>query len=79
MVGGGDPDHLAGVDRYFGELVHEVLCRVVFQQAVERAQWVVLRVGAGFVDFVNDDHRVGVLAVHQGLEHLAGFGALPLR
>ncbi|EWS63850.1 hypothetical protein Y695_02913 [Hydrogenophaga sp. T4] len=79
VVGGGDPDHLAGVDRHFGELVHEVLRRVVLQQAVERAQWVVLRVGAGLVDLVDHDHRVGVLAVHQGLEHLARFGALPLR
>jgi hypothetical protein len=34
---------------------------------------------AGFVDLVEHDHRVGILALDQGLEHLARFGALPLR
>ncbi|MCY1548576.1 hypothetical protein D9M68_846970 [compost metagenome] len=79
VIGGGDPDHLAGVDRHLGELVDEALRRVVFQQAVERTQRIVLRVRAGLVDLVDHDHRVGVLAVDQRLEHLAGFGAFPLR
>ncbi|MCY1551663.1 hypothetical protein D9M68_880080 [compost metagenome] len=79
VVGGGDPDHLAGVDGHLGELVNEVLRGVVLQQAVERAQWVVLRIGIGLVDLVDHDHRVGVLAVDQRFEHLARFGAFPLR
>ena len=78
VVGGRDPDHLAGVDRHLGELVGEGAGGVVLEQAVQRAQRVVGVLAAGLVDLVDHHHRVGVLAVDQGLEHLAGTRALPL-
>ena len=79
VVGGGDPDDLAGVNGHFGKFVGEALRGVVLQQAVERPQRVVLRIGTGLVDFIHHDHRVGVLAIHQRLKHLAWLGAFPLR
>jgi hypothetical protein len=56
------------VDRNFREFVHERLRGVVFQQAVERTERVVLRVGAGLVDLVDHDHggwRTGLPPVHR--------------
>ncbi len=50
----------------------------MLQQAVQRAQRVVLGIGCRLVDLVDHDHRVGILAVHQRLEHLARPRALPL-
>ena len=50
----------------------------MFQQAVERSQRIVLGIGAGLVDLVHHDDRVGVLPVDQRLKHLARFGAFPL-
>ena len=73
-----DPDHLARIDRDFGEFVGEAAGGVVLEQAVQRAERVVRVFAAGLVDLVDHHHRVGVLAVDQRLEHLAGPRALPL-
>ena len=79
VVGGGDPDDVRGVDRHFGKFVGELGRGVVFEQRVEASERVVLRVAAGLVDLVHDDHRVGVVAVDERVEDLAGLGVLPLR
>ena len=49
------------------------------EQLVERAERVVLPVGARLVELVDHDHRVGVVAVQESVEHLARLGVLPLR
>ena len=78
IVGRGDPDDLAGINRHLRKLVGKALRGVVLQQAVQGTQRVVLRVAAGLVDFVHHDDGVGVFALHQGLEHLARACAFPL-
>jgi hypothetical protein len=78
VVGGREPDRARGVDRDLGELVYEVRGGALLEQPVERAQGIVLRVAPRLVDLVHDDHRVGVLAVEEGVEHLAGLGVSPL-
>jgi hypothetical protein len=79
VVGGGDPDHLAGVDRHLGEFVGERMRGIEFEQAVQRTERVVGVFAAGLVDLVDHHHRVRILAIDQRLEHLAGARALPLR
>jgi len=78
VVGGGDPDHLAGVDRHLGEFVGEGLGGVVFHQGVQGPERVVGVLAARLVDLVDHHHRVGIFAVDQGLENLSGARALPL-
>ncbi|CAM2162805.1 hypothetical protein BLAT2472_120047 [Burkholderia latens] len=79
IVRGRDPDHVARVDRHFGEFVDERARGVMLEQRVQRAERIVLRIAAGLVDLVDCDHGIRIAAVDKRVEHLAGLRVLPLR
>ena len=78
VVGGGDPEHVTGIERDARRNVLDRHGRHGLQQAVQRRQGIAAAVGGGLVDLVQEHDGIGAIAQADRVEYQAGFGVAPV-